>query len=47
MYMYSIIKQKQNNVGVIVWNVAMLWDVLFLFVYFVSQCFYPAFPYIS
>ena len=25
-------------VGMVVWNVAMLWNVLSLFVYFVSQC---------
>ena len=31
----------------IVWNVTMFWDVLSLFVYFVSQYFYSAFPYIS
>ena len=29
-------------VGMIVWNVAMLWNVLCLFVYFVSQWLYPS-----
>ena len=31
-------------VGMVVWNVAMLWNVLSEFVYFVSQCFHPTIP---
>ena len=34
----TISTSTATYVGMVVWNVAMLWNVLSLFVYFVSQC---------
>ena len=37
----KIFKSTTTYVGMVVWNVAMLWDVLSLFVYFDSQGLHP------